>query len=125
MPHEKGMTLIEVLLALAIVAIALTAVMQAAALSVRQSFYLQQRTLATWAGLEIIHQMEAGLRAPPEGGGTLHGESRQGGQRFSWEVSRHNTPTKGITTLQIQVFPGTTEDHPLTRLTGFLYVPRN
>lgn len=124
MDHDKGMTLIEVLIALAILGIALTAILRATTLSLRHSFYLQQKTVATWAGLEILEQIEAGIREAPQGGGTLHGESSQGGQSWSWDITRQDTATKGISRVNVLVSPDGGSE-PLATLTGYLYAPRN
>ena len=123
MRHEQGMTLIEVLIALAILGIALTAVLHAATVSLRQSYYLQQKTLATWAGLEILEQIEAGLREAPSDGSTLQGESMQGGISWTWEASRKASPQKGISRLDVSVAPAAGETASLVTLTGYLYQP--
>ena len=55
--HHKGFTLIEVLVAMAIVAIGMTAVFMQVNQIFSSSIYLQQKTLATWIAADKITEV--------------------------------------------------------------------
>lgn len=78
-----GFTLIEVLVALAILGVTLGALVKASSEHTRNTHYLQERTLAHWVGQNLVARYEAGLIAP--GRGTETGSVRQAGQ--DWEYS--------------------------------------
>ena len=62
--NHKGFTLIEVLIALAILAIALTAVIEATSKNIQNTLYLQNKTIASWVGLEIINEAKINFLTP-------------------------------------------------------------
>ena len=123
MHHEKGMTLIEVLLALAIIGIALTAVIHSASQSIQQTVYLQQRTLATWTGLELLREIQTGLRSSLSDGAIAHGESERANQTWSWDITETSSKIPTIKTLHIKVFIEP-EQQLRAEITGYLYVPK-
>jgi general secretion pathway protein I len=79
-----GFTLIEVLVALAILAVALGALVKAGSEHTRNTYYLQERTLAHWAGQNLLARYEAGLLAPQRG--SREGTLRQADQDWRFEV---------------------------------------
>lgn len=123
MQNEKGMTLIEVLVALAILGIALAAAIQATAQSIRRTVDLQQKMLATWTGLDLIRRTQTGLSRAPGEGGKLQGESQMANQPWTWEITETTTPHPAIHALHVAV-SHPPDNHPLARLTGYLYVPK-
>lgn len=79
-----GFTLLEVLVALAILAVALGALVKAGSEHTRNTYYLQERTLAHWAGQNLLARYEAGLLTPQRG--SREGTLRQADQDWSFEV---------------------------------------
>jgi general secretion pathway protein I len=79
-----GFTLLEVLVALAILAVALGALVKAGSEHTRNTYYLQERTLAHWAGQNLLARYEAGLLAPQRG--SREGTLRQADQDWRFEV---------------------------------------
>ncbi|AGA35462.1 general secretion pathway protein I [Thioalkalivibrio nitratireducens DSM 14787] len=79
-----GFTLLEVLVALAILAVALGALVKAGSEHARNTYYLQERTLAHWAAQNLLARYEAGLL--PARAGTSEGSVRQADQDWEYHV---------------------------------------
>lgn len=58
----RGFTLLEILVALTILAVALGALIQSGSEHARNTAYLQERALAGWVGHNLLADFEAGLR---------------------------------------------------------------
>lgn len=64
MQKSLGLTLIEVLIALAIMGIALTAIIKASTQTISQTSYLQDKMIASWVGTKILNDVRAGVIIP-------------------------------------------------------------
>ncbi len=82
--RSAGFTLLEVLVALTILAVSLGALIKAGSEHTRNTHYLQERTLAHWTGQNLIARYEAGLLQPR--GGSQRGTLRQAGQDWDYRV---------------------------------------
>ena len=80
---SSGFTLIEVLVALVIIAVALTAVVWTVERSVRDTNRVWNKMAAHWVAMNVVASMQVGLLSPP-----IHsiqrGESRLLGRSFRW-----------------------------------------
>jgi general secretion pathway protein I len=118
-----GFTLIEVLIALAILSISLTAVIKATSQNIRDTFYIQNKMIAHWVGINLINEARAGLLKLP----TMEQDSKQEvimlGQHWQWEGHTSSSPNSQIKEIHIAVFaPG--NHAKLARLTSYLYVAK-
>lgn len=112
-----GFTLIEVLVSLAIVALALGAGLKAAAIATDNSGELDRRTLARWVGKNQLAQLQVEKNLPPPG--TLTGASVQGNTEFAWEAVIESTPNPNFRQATVSVqLPG--DKHRLYKIKGFL-----
>jgi general secretion pathway protein I len=118
--HHRGFTLIEVLVALAIVAVALAAGMRAVAQSADTATELKQRTLALW----VAQNRLAHAQLEPSSAGSARGEAVQAGARFVWEVRAGGTPNPAFRRLDITVAAADEPDYALAQLTGYVAIPR-
>ncbi len=118
MLKNNGMTLLEVLVALAILAIALTAVLRVTASSIRQTTYLQQRSLASWIALDLNNRVVAGLMTP-----NIAGTMTFAQQQWRWQVTRAPSPNPAISLIHTTVMhlPDNTQ---LAQLTGYSDAPK-
>ena len=77
-------TLIEVLIALLIIAIALAAAIRATNESIRATIHVRNSVTAHWVGLNILSQMQTGIMSAPKSGNQLYGKTDMLNQQWKW-----------------------------------------
>jgi general secretion pathway protein I len=97
----SGFTLVEILVALAVVAVALAAGMRAVAQSADAATLLKQRTLALWVAQNRL--ASAQLEAPWPAVGGRNGQAAQAGAAFVWRESVSGTPNPAFRRIEIVV----------------------
>jgi general secretion pathway protein I len=102
--NEKGLTLIEVLIAMAILSIALTAVIKSASQNIRSTLYLQNRTIATLVGTNIVNSIRMGLIRMPGAPDQLSGNDQTLGQPWTWKAAMNVTPNPRIRQIIVDVY---------------------
>jgi general secretion pathway protein I len=117
----RGFTLVEILVALAIVAIALTAGMRALAQATETASGLKARTLALWVAQNRL--AAAQIAAPWPALGHYVGEATEAGAQFVWQASVAGTPNPAFRRFEITVAEPQAPDYALAHLTGFLGNP--
>lgn len=100
MRSESGFTLIEVAVALFIVALALAAAVQLTANGADDVRNLTQHTYAQWVAMNRLSQAEID---PFPAAGSTHGEARQAGSTWYWEQRVSDTSTAGLRLIEIRV----------------------
>lgn len=121
MNRRAGFTLVEILVALAIVAIALAAGMRALAQATETASALKARTLALWVAQNRL--AAAQIAAPWPALGNYNGDATQAGARFVWQASVTTTPNPAFRKVEVMVAQPEAPDYALARLTGFLGNP--
>jgi len=102
-PHRgAGFTLIEILVALAILAIAVSAVVAAVSGHVSNAAYLRDRTLAHWVAMNKVAELQVGGDWPAPG--TQEGDSLMAAQEWSWQVKVSATDDADVRRLDVNVF---------------------
>ena len=119
--RPRGFTLIEVLVALAIVSVALLASLRAAGQGTNSTEALRARLLASWVAQDAIAEHRARADWLPLG--THGGVRRQGGRDFTWREDVSATPNAAFRRIDIAVYGPGDETQALARLTGFLVQP--
>jgi general secretion pathway protein I len=114
----RAFTLIEVLVALAVVAVALAAGMRALAQSADGATSLKLRTLALWVAQNRL--AEAQLADPWPARGTTDGDATQAGLRLAWRQMVSDTPNPAFRKIEIVVADPAVPDYALARLAGYL-----
>jgi general secretion pathway protein I len=99
-----GLTLIEVLIALAILSIALLAVIKASSEHIRATRYLQQKTIALWVGQLVMNEVWAGLIVLPDAPAVLKQSTKMLNKDWHWQASKIDTANKHISHILVQVF---------------------
>lgn len=119
---HRGFTLLETLVALAILAIALAAVLRAAGAETRHAEELRLRLLADWVAQNrlALHASRGDWIAI----GTQNGEDTQAGVRLLWREEISNTPNPAFRRIEVGVFAPDDEQHALRKLTGYLVEQR-
>ena len=116
--HPRGFTLIEVLVALAIVAVALSAGMRALAQGADGASSLKARTLALWVAENRLARAQLDLS--PQGATVASGDETQAGIRFVWRETVSDTPNPGFRRIEIVVAEPAVPDYALAQLSGYL-----
>lgn len=113
-----GFTLVEVLVALAIVAIALAAGFRSVAQSADSATTLKARTLALWVAQNRL--AAAQLATPGPALGESGGSDAQAGASFVWHATVIGTPNPAFRRVEITVADAARPDYALSRLVGYV-----
>ena len=120
MERSTGFTLLEVLVALFILAVALAAVMRTVTGAITTAGALRDRTLALWVADDRLAHLETLSKWP--GLGVVRTHMREDGRRFVIRTHVRSTPVPGLRRLDITVRRVHGSD-PLMRLAGFVRQP--
>lgn len=121
--RQSAFTLLELMVALAILAIALSAVMRAVGAATGNMDELRARTLAGWVADNRIAEHRALKHWLPVG--RNEGRVEQGGMRFRWVEEVQGTPNGQFRRLEVKVWSvpeagNAREAKVLATLTGFV-----
>lgn len=116
MKRARGFTLIEVLVALVVVALALLALTRTAGGQVAAFDALRERTLAGWVAANVLAETRLATPLPPTG--RRDGRVRFAGREWRWTLDVQATANIDIRRLDIAVHAGD-DPQPLATLTGF------
>lgn len=119
-PGRRGFTLVEVLVALTILAVALAAGMRALAQSADGATTLKLRTLALWVAQNRLAIAELERPWPATGGQS--GTALEAGIAFAWHANVAPTPNTAFRRIEIVVARAAVPDYALARLVGYLGV---
>ena len=116
--RAAGFTLVEVLVALAILAIALAAAMRTLHLTTDSAQETKLRLLATWVAQNQLAELTAKqeFSAP----GISNGNLDYAGVKFAWQHNISGTPNAAFRKLEIRVTKPDDTSHALAQLTGYL-----
>ena len=118
--HARGFTLVEVLVALMVVAIGLAALMVAVSGTARSSAYLRDKTLAQWIALNRITEVR--LNVTKFGQNTDKGELVFAGRTWHYDTRYFDTSIATMKRVDVRVYEGDAKakGNPLAEATGFL-----
>lgn len=116
--RRTGFTLVEVLVALAIISIALMAALRAAGQGTGNADALRSRLLASWVAQDRLALHRAREDWLPLG--IKRGTEQEGGLRFFWREEVIATPNPAFRRVDVLVFSSIEESHSLAHLTGFV-----
>jgi general secretion pathway protein I len=120
--RTRGFTLLEVLIALVVLALSLGAVIKATGDYTNNQSWLRDRTLATWVARNVLVEFQ--LEGEWPGVGEKKGTRELGNREWRWLARISQTEEQQLRRLDVEVSPVDTDDtEPVTTLSGFLRQP--
>lgn len=111
MRDDQGFSLIEALVALAVLAIATVGLMRTVQTHIDSTRGVERRAAAMWVAENRLAEMEAGIASEPQ--------VEMLGERWRIAVDKRSTDDPEIVRVRINVFPAA-EKTPLASLDGFV-----
>jgi len=119
MRRDRGFTLIEVLVALAIAAIGLAAVLSVVTNSARNAVYLRDKIVASWIAQNRITELRLGTTMPSVD--KTSGDVEFADEKWKWEQVVTQTEVAGMRRIDVSVHrPDAPADSALATVTGFV-----
>ena len=118
---QSGFTLLEIMVAVAILAISLTALSRSVGTNIRTAAYLRDKTFAHWVAMNKMAELQLASAWP--NAGTDKGTSELGGNEWGWIVRVSETPNKMIRRADIEVYQSEEREEMTTVLVGYLHHP--
>ncbi len=120
----QGFTLIEVMVALMVIAVAMSAIVSALGQSVKTAGGLQERTFAHWVAMNKMAELHIASSTYPDLRKT-RGSSLMAGHEWYWAQDVQKTPDGSdfLRKVIIEVRALENDEFPLVTLTGFVGKP--
>ncbi|NGY06310.1 type II secretion system minor pseudopilin GspI [Solimonas terrae] len=99
--RQRGFTLIEILVAVAIVAIAMGAIIAGMARFVDNAAYLREKTIAVWVAHDRLAELELQREWPDVG--KSNGETEMAGASWKWELEVQKTGDEHLRRVDVRV----------------------
>lgn len=121
--RDRGFTLVEVLVALAVLSLGLIAVIKVVSEVSLSAIQLQDKTYAQWVALNKIAEMRLQTAWPATG--KSNGTTEMAGRNWRWVMEVKNTDDSGVRRLEVSVNPASEpQDAPATEtVVAFLGKP--
>ena len=121
--HNQGFTLLEVIVALAVIAFALAAAVSAVSGNTRNAAGLQQRTYAHWVAMNKMAELHVSRQWPSTK--TTKGSALMARHEWFWSMKVSKTPDGEdmIRRVDVMVRPNEDDETALVTLTGFVGKP--
>jgi len=118
MTRARGFTLLEILVALAIIAVALAAGMRALAQSADSATALKARTLGLMVAQNRLAAAQVAVPWPAPG--NYRGGAAQAGAQFLWREVVTTTPNPAFRKIEISVMEPDRPEYQIARLVGYI-----
>lgn len=118
--RETGFTLIEILVAVAVLAIALGALIRGTGATASNAEHLRDKTFAHWVAMNRVAEQQLNPAWP--GTGRSNGVAEMAGREWPWEQVVGTTPDGEIRRLTVRV-SNAPDAEPLVKLVAYLARP--
>lgn len=118
---QGGFTLLEVLVALVVVAVALAALLKGVSGNAVNATYLRDKTFAQWVAMNVVAERQLGLS---KGTQSERGEEEMGGRRWRWSAKLKETFDEAIWRLEVEVSAADAEDDESVRANAVAFLPK-
>jgi len=119
--NKQGFTLLEVLVALAILAIGLAALIKVSTFNAENARYLRDKTLAHWVAMNVLTAVQV------QGKWLEIGKTEEtvmmADRYWYWLLRVSETVDEELRRLDVQVYYNSKDDEPITVLVGFVSKP--
>jgi general secretion pathway protein I len=120
--RQRGFTLLEVIVALTVLAITLGSIIKATGDYTANQAYLRDRTLANWVARNVLAEFQLDSAWPEVG--ERKGTVEMGRMEWDWLARISQTEEADLRRLDVEVRPLDADDtDPLVILSGFLWKP--
>ena len=120
--RSGGFTLLEVMVAMTVLALTMGAVIKAVGGYTANQAYLRDRTLADWVARNVLVEQQVKDAWPSVG--ELKGTAEMGGREWRWIGTVSQTDEQDLRRLDVKIRPIDAEDsQPIAVLSGFLRRP--
>lgn len=118
MKSAKGFTLVEVLVALVILAVALSAMIKTASENTVNTAKLRDKYFASLVATNKINEIRAARTLPKSG--TSNGNVDMARQSWHWNIKVDKTPDESLRKLTVDISAEHDQDHIIYTLTSYL-----
>lgn len=119
--RARGFTLIEVLIALAFLALAMSAIIATVGVSIRNAGELQDKTFAHWVAMNEMTTLRLAPVWPAIG--TQKGNAEMAGQKWDWQAVVSSTQDPDLLRVDIDVSNALSPGTASASLVGFIGRP--
>ncbi len=120
---QAGFTLIEVLVAVAILAMALGAIIVGGSRYADNAFYLRDKTIASWVAHNVLNEWQLSDVYPDIG--SREGQREMAGREWEWNAQISKTPDPDVRRVDLTIrLKEQDEDAQLITISAFLTPPQ-
>ena len=119
--RARGFTLLEVMVALAVIAIGLGAVITEASRNISNASLLEAKTLAHWIATNKVVEMQVSKAWPSTG--EESGDVEMAGRDWYWTVITIDTPYDRMRRIDVEVRTDSGSERPIVKVISYLGKP--
>lgn len=117
----RGFTLLEIMVALAVIAIGLGAVISEASRNLSNASLLRDKTLAHWVATNKVVELQVADEWP--GAGSQSGDAEMAGRDWYWTVNVIDTFDERVRRIDVEVRSEQGSERPLTTVIAYIGQP--